>query len=248
MFDATESNKANFDAGREGFYGDFWKHVENNDKVPGESYKYLDLLDLSRIITKLREWSNATLFTETPEVVLNFSTVIPLKARRAFVDYINEKLGRVRSYSIEMNDLLSDKIVYDYQTLSPAFGDQLLIVQSAGKDILLSIQTWCGNQFMQGDEPLRLKKKGSEFLKEAIAKIVVDYFEQNYHMLLPTQKEKEYAYQMQFADTWLQDRNGDEDFWVDNFHYSLNPAKLYPPVQIDGKQLNLIEKRPSATQ
>lgn len=242
MFDATESNKANFDAGREGFYGDFWKHVENNDKVPGESYKYLDLLDLSRIITKLREWSNATLFTETPEVVLNFSTVIPLKARRAFVDYINEKLGRVRSYSIEMNDLLSDKIVYDYQTLSPAFGDQLLIVQSAGKDILLSIQTWCGNQFMQGDEPLRLKKKGSEFLKEAIAKIVVDYFEQNYHMLLPTQKEKEYAYQMQFADTWLQDRNGDEDFWVDNFHYSLNPAKLYPPVQIDGKQLNLIEK------
>lgn len=242
MFDATESNKANFDAGREGFYGDFWKHVENNDKVPGESYKYLDLLDLSRIITKLREWSNATLFTETPEVVLNFSTVIPLKARRAFVDYINEKLGRVRSYSIEMNNLLSDKIVYDYQTLSPAFGDQLLIVQSAGKNILLSIQTWCGNQFMQGDEPLRLKKKGSEFLKEAIAKIVVDYFEQNYHMLLPTQKEKEYAYQMQFADTWLQDRNGDEDFWVDNFHYSLNPAKLYPPVQIDGKQLNLIEK------
>lgn len=242
MFDATESNKANFDAGKQGFYGDFWKHVEINDNVPGEPYRYLDLLDLSHIITQLREWSDTTLFTETPEVVLNFSTVIPLKARKAFANYVNEKLGQVRSYSIEMNDLLSAKIVYDYQTLSPAFGDQLLIIQSAGKDILLSIQTWCGDQFMQGDEPLKLEKKGNEFLKEAIAKIVVDYYEQNYHMLLPAEKENEYAYQMQFADTWLQERKGDEDFWVDNFHYSRNPAKQYPPVQIDGKQLNLIER------
>ena len=61
-------------------------------------------------------------------------------------------------------------------------------------------------------------------------------------MLLPEQKEKEYFYQMQFADQWLADRNGDDDFWVDNFHYSTNPTKSYPPVQIDGKQLNLIEK------
>jgi len=242
MFDSTESNKANFDAGREGFFGNFWQHIEKNDNVPGESYKYIDLLDLSRIITKLREWSNATLFTESPEIILHFSTVIPVKARRAFANYIEEKIGKVRSFSVEVNDLLSSKIVYDHQTLDPSFGDQLLIIQSAGRDILLSVQTWCGEQFMQGDEPVRLKKKGSEFLKEALAKMVVDFFEQSYHMLLPEQKEKEYTYQMQFADSWLQERNGDEDFWIDNFHYSLNPTKLYPPVQIDGKQLNLIEK------
>ena len=242
MFDSTESNKANFEAGREGFFGNFWQNVEKNEKVPGESYKFIDLLELSGIITKLREWCNATLFTETPEIVLNFSTVIPVKARKAFVGYIEEKLGKIRSYSVEVNDLLSSKIIYDHQTLSPAFGDQLLIIQSAGRDILLSVQTWCGDQFMQGDEPVKLKKKGNEFLKEALAKIVVDFLEQNYHMLLPEQREKEYLYQMQFADQWLADRNGDDDFWVDNFHYSTNPTKSYPSVQIDGKQLNLIEK------
>lgn len=242
MFDSVESNKANFEAGREGFYGDFWSHVEKNDNVPGESYKYIDLLDLSRIITNLREWSDATLFTETPEIVLNFSTVIPIKARRAFANYIEEKLGKIRSYSIEMNDLLSSKIVYDYQTLSPSFGNQLLIIQSAGRDILLSVQTWCGDQFMQGDEPIKLEKKGSDFLKKALAKIVVDIYERSYNMLQPAQKEKEYLYQMQFADNWLRERKGDEDFWVDNFHYSLNPTKSYPSIQIDGKQLNLIEK------
>lgn len=242
MFDSTESNKANFEAGREGFFGNFWQNVEKNENVPGESYKFIDLLELSGIITKLRDWSNATIFTETPEIVLNFSTVIPVKARKAFAGYIEEKLGKVRSYSIEVNDLLSSKIIYDHQTLAPAFGDQLVIIQSAGRDILLSVQTWCGDQFMQGDEPVKLKKKGNEFLKEALAKMVVDFLEQTYHMLLPEQKEKEYLYQMQFADRWLADRNGDEDFWVDNFHYSINPTKIYPGVQVDGKQLNLIEK------
>lgn len=242
MFDSTESNKANFEAGREGFFGNFWQNVEKNEKVPGESYKFIDLLELSGIITKLREWCNATLFTETPEIVLNFSTVIPVKARKAFAGYIEEKLGKIRSYSVEVNDLLSSKIIYDHQTLSPAFGDQLLIIQSAGRDILLSVQTWCGDQFMQGDEPVKLKKKGNEFLKEALAKMVVDFLEQTYHMLLPEQREKEYLYQMQFAEKWLADRNGDEDFWVDNFHYSINPTKIYPGIQVDGKQLNLIEK------
>lgn len=159
MFDSTESNKANFEAGKEGFYGNFWKNIEKNEKVPGESYKFLDLLELSGIISKLRDWSNATLFTETPDLVLNFSTVIPVKARKAFTNYIEEKLGKVRSYSIEVNDLLSSKIVYDHQTLTPAFGDQLVIIQSSGRDILLSVQTWCGDQFMQGDEPVKLKKR-----------------------------------------------------------------------------------------
>jgi len=240
--DSSESNKANFEAGREGFWGNFWQHIENNDNVPGESYCYIDLLELSSIIAKLREWSNATLFTASPEIVLNFSTVISVKARRAFANYIEEKLGKIRSYSIEINDLLSSKIVYDYRSMSPSFGDQLVIIQSSGRDILLSVLTWCGNQFMQGEEPLKLKKKGSEFLKEALVKIVVDKFEQSYHMLLPDQKEKEYLYQMQFADTWLLERKRDEDFWIDQFHYSNNPTKLYPPIQIDGKHLNLIEK------
>lgn len=242
MYDSSESNKANFEAGRKGFWGNFWQHIEKNDNVPGESYRYIDLLELSSIIAKLREWSNATLFTESPEIVLNFSTVISVKARRAFANYIEEKLGKIRSYSIEINDLLSSKTAYDHQSMSPSFGDQLVIIQSSGRDILLSALTWCGDQFMQGDEPLKLKKKGSEFLKEALAKMVVDKFEQSYHMLLPEQREKEYLYQMQFADTWLLERKRDEDFWIDQFHYSNNPTKRYPPIQIDGKQLNLIEK------
>lgn len=242
MFDSTESNKANFDAGREGFFGNFWAHIAHNDRVPGESYKYIDLLDLSRIISKLREWANATLFTETPEIVLHFSTVIPVKARRVFADYLEEKLGKIRSYSIELNDLLASKIVYDHRTLSPSFGDQLLIIQASGRDLLLSVQTWCGDRFMQGDAPSRLQKRGSEFLKEALARKVVDYYEQRFNMLLPEQREKEYLYQMQFAEVWLAQRNGDENFWVDGFHYSLDPSRVYPPMEVDGKELNLIER------
>lgn len=242
MFDSTESNKASFVAGRDGFYGDFWMHIEKDDKLPSESYKYIDLLDLSRIVSKLREWSNATIFTETPEVVLNFSTVIPVKARKVFTAYIEKKLGKIRSYSIELNNLLSSKVLYDYQTLSPSFGDQLLIIQSAGYDMLMSTLTWYGDQFMQGDEPLKLRKKDDEFLKKTLAKMVVDRYEQSYHMLLPAQLQNEYLYQMQFTDEWLKERNGDEDVWIDNFHYSHNPTKLYPPILIDGKQLNLIER------
>lgn len=241
-FESAEINKANFEAGREGFFGNFWQHIEKKDKVPGETFRYIDLLDLSHIITRLRDWANATLFTEAPEIVLNFSTVIPLKARRAIAEYLEEKIGNIRSYSIEVNDLLSSKTAYDHQTMAPSFGDQLLIIQSAGNDILLSVQTWCGDQFMQGDEPVRLKKKGSEFLKEALAKMVVDRYEQHYQMLLPDQKEKEYAYQKQFTESWLSGRRGDEDFWIDRFHYSNNPARSLPPIQIDGRQLNLIEK------
>lgn len=242
IFESSEINKANFEAGREGFFGNFWQHIEKKDKVPGESFRYIDLLELSRIVSALREWSNATLFTETPEIVLNFSSTIPMKARRALAEYLEEKLGNIRSYSIEVNDLLSAKTAYDHQTMDPTFGDQLLIIQSAGNDILMSVQTWCGDQFMQGDDPVRLKKKGSEFLKEALAKLVVDQNEQHYKMLLPDQMEKEYAYQKQFAETWLSGRRGDQDFWVDNFHYSDNPSKIYPPIQVDGKRLNLIEK------
>ena len=242
IFDSTESNRANFVAGREGFYGNFWMHIENGDKVPGESYKYIELLDLSRIISKLRDWSNETIFTETPEIVLNFSTVIPVKARKVFAAYLEEKLGKIRSYSIELNNMLSSKVLYDNQTLSPSFGDQLLIIQSVGYDILMSTLTWCGDQFMQGDEPFKLRKKGGEYLKEALAKMVVNRYEQSYHMLLPVQLENEYHYQMQFTDEWLKERKGDEDIWIENFHYSNNLAKFYPPIQIDGKQLNLIER------
>lgn len=242
MFETSEAYKANFEAGRDGFYGDFWKHIEKGDKVEGETFPYIELLDLSRITTKLREWAGVSLGTDTPELVLNFSTVIPVKARLVFSKYMEDKLGKIRSYSVEINDLLSSKIAYDNQTLVPAFGDQLMIIQSAGRDILLSVQTWCGDQFMQGEEPLRLSKKGNEYLKYELAKIVVDHFEQVYHMLLPAQKEREYQYQMQFAEEWLKERTGDDSFWVDYFHYSTNISKTYPSVEIDGRQLNLIEK------
>ena len=242
MYESSEANKANFEAGREGFYGDFWHHIEKDDTISGTSYKYIDLLDLSRIISKIREWSDAALLTDSPEVVLNFSTVIPLKARKAFANYIQSKLGKVRSYSIEMNDLLASKIAHDHRSMSPSFGDQLFIVQSAGRDILLSVQTWCGGMFMQGDDCVRLEKMGNEYLKHALAKIVVDYYEQNNKMLTADKVEQEYMYQMQFAEGWLRERNSGDTFWVDNFHYSYNPGKVYPPFEVDGKQLDLIER------
>lgn len=241
-FNSCETNKANAEAGKEGFYGDFWNHIAKADKVPGEPYLFIELLDLSGIISTLREWANMTLFTEAPEVVLHFSSVIPLKARRAFADYIEKKLGKIRSYSKEINDLLAEKVKWDNSTMTAAFGDQMLVIQSSGNDILLSVQTWCGEQFMQGDEAVRLKKKGSEFLKMELAKMVVDFYERSNNMLLQAQKEQEYIYQMQFTETWLKGRKGDNDFWVENFHYSQNPGKIYPPLLIDGKQLNLIEK------
>lgn len=242
MYESSESSKLNFEAGRDGYYGDFWNHIANGDKVSGTSYPYIELLDLARIITQLREWSNMVLFTETPEVVLNFSTVIPVKARRAFADYIEQKLGKVRSYSVEMNDLLSAKIQYDYQTLDPSFGDQLLIIQGAGRDVLLSVQTWCGGLFMQGDDEVRLAQKGSDSLKYALAKIVVDRYEQYYNVLLPAQKEQEYIYQTQFAGEWLKERNKGDSIWIEGFHYSNNPGRIYTPIEIDCKQLDLKEK------
>lgn len=242
-FESSEPNKACFEAGKEGYYGAFWHHVENDDNVPGEKFKYLDLLDLSRIISDLREWASATLGTESPELVLNFSTVIPLKARRRFADYVQQKFNnKVRSYSIELNDLLASKIQADYKSMSPSFGDQILIAQSAGQDILLSVMTWCGDNFMQGEEPVRLTKQGSEFLKRALVKIIVDRYNQQLSMLRQDQIEQEYAYQMQFAEKWLTKRQGDKFFWVENFHFSTNPNKLYPGIEIDGKYLNNIEQ------
>lgn len=242
MYESSEANKANFEAGREGFYGDFWHHIGKDDVISGTSYKYIDLLDLSRIISKIREWSNVALLTESPEVVLNFSTVIPLKARKAFANYIQSKLGKVRSYSIEMNDLLASKIAHDHRSMSPSFGDQLFIIQSAGRDILLSVQTWCGGMFMQGDDCVRLEKMGNEYLKYALAKIVVDYYEQTYRRLTPDRKEQEYLYQMQFTEGWLKERKGGDTFWIDNFHYSNNPERTYTSFEVDGKQLDLIER------
>ena len=243
MYESSEVSKANFEAGREGFYGDFWKHIEDGDTVSGTSFSYLDLLEISRIIAKIREWSKLTLLTESPEVVLNFSTVIPLKARRAFADYIQEKIGKVRSYSIELNDLLSSKVIYDNRgSLNPVFGDQLMIIQSAGRDILLSVLTWCGDMFMQGDDCVRLEKRGNEYLKYALAKIVVDHYEQAYRRLTPERKEQEYLYQMQFTEGWLSKRKDEDSFWVDNFHYSNNPERVYTSFEVDGKQLDLIEE------
>lgn len=121
-FNSCETNKANAEAGKEGFYGDFWNHIAKADKVPGEPYLFIELLDLSGIISTLREWTNMTLFTEAPEVVLHFSSVIPLKARRAFADYIEKKLGKIRSYSKEINDLLAEKVKWDNSTMSAQIG------------------------------------------------------------------------------------------------------------------------------
>lgn len=240
---SSETNKACFEAGKPGYLGDFWQHVDKNDNVEGEKFKYLDLIHLSSIISELREWSSNMLGTDSPELVLNFSTVIPPKARRNFAEYLrNQFNSKVRSFSIELNDLLASKVQSDYRSMAPEFGDQILLIQSSGQDILMSSMTWCGDKFMQGEAPSKLAKQGSEFLKRELVKMVVDKYNHIHTMLRQEQIQNEYAYQMQFADSWLAKRHGDNNFWVENFHFSSNPTKSYAPIEIDGKYLNTVEQ------
>lgn len=239
VFESDAANKANFEAQREGCFGDFWQHLEQDDNVGAEVFKYVELLDVANLLGRLREWSNAVLRTETPLLVLNFVNTIGMKARRAFVDYLLRKGFSVRSYSVEVNDLLASKVVFDHaSTLERHFGDQMLILHSAGKHILLSTLTWCGDVFMQGDKPYQMEKLGDDFKKRELARMAVEAVERSNKFLSQEECELEVYYQMQFADQWLKNREGDT-IWVDGFHYSRNPGRPYPPVQVDARQLDL---------
>ena len=239
-YETGVAQKANFEAHLDGHLGDFWKHLEAGDPVPGEPFGYVDLLEVANVLTALREWAGVILGTETPSVVLNFATTIGVKARRVLVDYLQRKGFLVRSYSVELSDLLAAKIVYDHPTtMQRTFGDQLLIMQGTGRTILLSTMTWCGDCFMQGDRPTEISRQGDEFKKQALATMVVDKMEQKNNMLNPEEVPGEIAYQTQFAERWLAGREGDT-IWAEGFHYSYNPSKIYPPIPIDARQLDLV--------
>ena len=239
VYESDVANKANFEAQREGCFGDFWQHLEQGDNVGAEVFQYVELLELANLLGRLREWAGAVLRTETPLLVLNFVSTIGMKARRAFVDYILRKGFTIRSYSVEINDLLASKVVFDHaSTLERHFGDQMLVLHSAGKHILLSTLTWCGNVFMQGDKPYQMEKLGDDFKKRELARMAVEAVERSNNFLSQEEREQETFYQMQFASEWLKNREGDT-IWVEGFHYSRNPGRPHPPVQVDARQLDL---------
>lgn len=238
-YEAGKAQKANYEARMDNCYGDFWNHLEKGDNVGTEVFTYIHLLDVANVYARLSDWFKARLNTETPDVVLNFSTIIGVKARRAFTDYLLKKGLHVRSYGIEVNDLLADKVVYDHRTtLKPVFGDQMLVLQSAGDQLLLSSLTWCGDYFMQGDKATELQKQGDDFKKRELATMVVNQQEEYYKMLLPSQFEAEIAYQMQFTEKWLANGN-DREIKVNDFHYKDSPTTIRGIVRIDAQQLAL---------
>lgn len=242
VYETGSAQKANFEAKMKDYFGSFWTHLEEGDNVGTEPFTYIDLLDVAGIYPALHAWFKALLMTDTPDVVLNFATTIGIKARRVFVDYLIRKGLHIRSYSVEINDLVAEKVVYDNRfTMKRVFGDQLLVLQSTGDKILLSALTWCGDMFMQGDKPAEIDKLGDDFKKVALARMVVEKAERHYNMLLPGEHEAEVAYQAQFAEKWLKNRDGDT-IWADGFHYSKNPGKIYPPEQVSAEQLELLVK------
>lgn len=240
VYESGATFKANYGAKQTGTLGDFWNHLETDDKVEGEPYGYVELLELGGLLDALRNWCRPMLGTATPQVVLNFATTIGVKARMAFVDYLQKKGFTIRSYSTEINDLLAEKVVNDHSsTMERNFGDQLLILQSTGNLLLLSTMTWCGDIFLQGDKPTEIKKEGDDFKDTTLATMVVEKMESQKHKLLPEEKPGEIVYQTQFAKTWSQTRINDI-IWVNGFHYSRSKSIVYPPIQIDGKQYDLL--------
>lgn len=241
-YTSGSAEKANYEAKREGYYGDFWNNLKEGGNVGREPFPYIELLEVGGLLNELRNWCKPVLGTATPAVVLNFATTIEIEARRIFIDYLTKKGFNIRSYSVEMNNLVAEKVAYDHRsTWNIAFGDQLMVLQSTGKKILLATMTWCGNQFMQGEKPDELEKQGDDFKKAALAEMVVKKMEQYYNMLNPSDMPSEIAYQTQFAEDWLKSREGDS-IRITGFHYSNDPAQPYPSIQIDAHQLDLLVK------
>lgn len=242
VYETNSAAKANFEARQEGFYGDFWNHLEKGDNVGNDPFAYIELLEVAGLLDTLRNWCKPVLGTATPTVVLNFATTISIKPRRLFIDYLMKKGFNVRSYSIEVNALVAEKVSFDHRSTMPlTFGDQIMILQSTGNQILLSTMTWCGNQFMQGEKPEELEKEGDDFKIMALAKMVVEKMEQYNNLLNPSEKDAEIAFQAQFANEWLKDRE-EGNIRIKGFYYSNDPSQLFPSIQIDANQLDLLVK------
>lgn len=247
VYESGSAQKSNYEAGLSDNFGNFWKKISNGETVASESFGYIDLLEVSGLLGYLRDWCKAVLGTPTPSVVLNFATTIDVKARRVFIDYLRTKDFNILSYSIEINNLIADKIVHDHSTtMQCSFGDQLLILQSTGRVLLLSTLTWCGDSFMQGEKTVDLPTKGDDFLKTALATMVIEKAERRYNMLNATEVPAEITYQEQFTSKWLTQIEGDEII-ITGFHYSRNPRKIYPSFSVSASQLGLLVEQDSHT-
>lgn len=236
VYESGASHKANYEARIQGSLGDFWKHVDAGDKVEGEPFCYEELLELAGLLDTLRNWCRPMLGTPTPQVVLNFAATIGVKARLTLVEYLQKKGFAIRSYSIEINELMAEKVAHDHYTMGRTFGDQLLVLQSTGDMLLLSTMTWCGDIFLQCDKPAELTKQCDD-LRTTLATMVVKKMESYYNRLQPHEIPYEISYQTQFADEWLKCRTGDV-ICVRGFHYSSSPGKVSPPQYIDARQLD----------
>ncbi len=240
VYQTGSAEKANYEARIEGFFGDFWNHLEKGDNVGNEPFAYIELLEVAGLLDTLRNWCKPVLGTATPTVVLNFATTICIKSRRLFIDYLVKKGFNIRSYSIEINDLVAEKVSYDHRsTMHLTFGDQIMILQSTGDKILLSTMTWCGDRFMQGESPMQLQKHGDDFKKTALAKMVVEKMEQYNNLLNSSEIANEIAFQTQFANEWFKNRDGNS-IRIKGFYYSSDPSQLFPSIQIDANQLDLL--------
>ena len=248
-YDSGKAIKANFEANIQGSYGNFWEKLETGEFVGAELFPYVELLEIAGHLDILRTWCKAILSSSTPPVVLNFSATIGMKARKVFAEYLKKKGFSIISYSTEINELVAEKVVYDYRsTLNPAFGDQLLIIQSAGNRLLLSTLTWGGDAFMQGEKPTELEKQGEDFRRRELAKMVVDKMEQsNGRLTTEAEREAEIAFQMQFADEWYKSRI-DSNIRVRGFYYMQYPDDVQPSITVDANQLELrVEANSKAT-
>lgn len=232
--------KANFEANIQGSYGNFWEKLETGELVGAELFPYVELLEIGGHLDKLRTWCKAILSSPTPPVVLNFAATIGMKARKVFADYLTKKGFSIIGYSTEINELVAEKVVYDHHsTLTPAFGDQLLIVQSAGSKLLLSTLTWGGDAFMQGEKSTELEKQGEDFRRRELATMVIDKMEQsNGRLTTEAEREAEIAFQMQFADEWYKSRI-DSNIRIRGFYYMRYPDDVQPSITVDANQLEL---------
>lgn len=239
-YDSGKAVKANFEANIQGSYGDFWEKLETGELVGAELFPYVELLEIAGHLENLRTWCKAILSSPTPPVVLNFAATIGMKARKVFAEYLTKKGFSIISYSTEINELVAEKVVYDHHsTLTPAFGDQLLIVQSAGSKLLLSTLTWGGDAFMQGERPTELEKQGEDFRRRELATMVIDKMEKsNGRLTTEAERKAEIAFQMQFADEWYKSRI-DSNIRIRGFYYMRYPDDVQPSIAIDANQLEL---------
>ena len=228
--DYGRSFKANYESGLPGYIGNFWQLVEdeavyNNGiaQVP-----YCHLLQHSGILDGLRRfYDEAAGHLSSIPFVCIFSETISLKARSRFISFMQESGFELWSYSVDMNTLAIERVLQTHRSLHPQFGDKMLLFHSSGRDLLFSFLTYDGTAFLLSEKPVCLKDSGDAPVKKALVEFVVNKVDEHLGFLTAESRPREYGYQMQFADEWLQRSKGRQTFNIDDYHYSSDPSVTY---------------------